>query len=92
MNRHELLQEVDKIINSDREKQYGTPENNFQLIAEYWSIFLQTPITAQDVGVLMALLKIARIQSGQVKADNFIDLAGYALCAGDIALKRKEEE
>jgi hypothetical protein len=39
---------------------------------------------------MMALLKIGRIASGQAKADNYIDLAGYAACAGEIALRRVE--
>ena len=33
---------------------------------------------------MMALLKVARIATGN-KEDNFIDLAGYAACAGEIA-------
>ena len=36
---------------------------------------------------MLALLKTGRIASGQTKADNYIDLAGYAACAGEIALK-----
>jgi hypothetical protein len=36
---------------------------------------------------MMALLKIGRIASGQAQADNYIDLAGYAACAGEIAGK-----
>jgi hypothetical protein len=34
---------------------------------------------------MMALLKIARIATGEPKADNYVDLAGYAVCAGEIA-------
>lgn len=33
----------------------------------------------------MALLKIARIQSGTATEDSFVDLAGYAACGGEIA-------
>ena len=34
--------------------------------------------------MMMALLKVARIKGGD-KADSFVDLAGYAACAGEIA-------
>jgi hypothetical protein len=34
---------------------------------------------------LMCLVKIARVASGRVKMDNFVDLAGYAACGGEIA-------
>ena len=33
---------------------------------------------------MMALLKIARIAGGNAKADNWIDLAGYAACGGEL--------
>ena len=42
-------------------------------------------IEPHDVAILMALLKIARVRSGRYKADNYIDLAGYAACAAEIA-------
>lgn len=37
--------------------------------------------------MMMALLKVARIKAGD-KADSFIDLAGYAACAGEIVTER----
>jgi len=91
MNRGEILQTAEKYVNGDREQQYGTPENNFSIIAEYWNTYLDNKgnpqIDAHDVAVMMCLLKIARITSGQKKDDNYIDLAGYAACAGEIATK-----
>jgi hypothetical protein len=33
----------------------------------------------------MALLKIARVTTGAGKTDNWVDIAGYAVCGGDIA-------
>jgi hypothetical protein len=33
---------------------------------------------------MLALMKISRISSGHAKADNWIDLAGYAACGGEI--------
>lgn len=41
-------------------------------------------INAKDVATMMGLLKVARIATGY-KDDNFVDLAGYAACAGEIA-------
>lgn len=38
----------------------------------------------KDVAMMLALLKVARIKTG-VKGDSFVDLAGYAACAGEIA-------
>ena len=37
--------------------------------------------------MMMALFKIARASTGKYKADNYIDLAGYAACGMEIAEK-----
>ena len=55
-----------------------------------WSVYLSArgmdqPLGAADVGAMMALFKLGRIATGGDKADNFIDLAGYAACAGEIS-------
>ena len=33
---------------------------------------------------MLILLKVARIKSGKKKNDNWIDIAGYAACGGEI--------
>ena len=73
------------IVCTDREKQYGSPENNFKIIAALWTIYTGHAIFAHDVAIMMALLKVARIKSGHNKADNYIDMAGYAACAAELA-------
>ena len=49
-----------------------------------WSAFMGIEITPTEVAAMMALLKIARVASGHSKADNWIDLAGYAACGGEL--------
>jgi hypothetical protein len=68
----------------DREQDYGSPENNFQIIANLWGAYSGYEFDAKDVAAMLALLKIARIASGHAKADNWVDLAGYAACGGEI--------
>jgi hypothetical protein len=93
MTRAEILDAAKEIICKDREGQYGAPENNFALISVLWKAYIRGAIgqeidlRAEDVANLMALLKIARIATGEPKADNYIDLAGYAACAGELATK-----
>lgn len=50
------------------------------LIEKAWDIV----IGPEDVAAMQALLKIARIASGNPKNDNWIDAAGYAACGGEI--------
>lgn len=90
MKRQEILKAAAEIVTVDREQQYGKPEDNFAIIAAFWQTYLGHQISAQDVAAMMALLKIARISTGKYKPDNYIDLAGYAACAGEIAAKTEE--
>lgn len=90
MNREECLKTAEHCVNGERDQQYGNPENNFQTIAYMWSDYLaandrnEVNIKPYDVACMLALLKIARIASGQAKADNWVDLAGYAACGCEI--------
>ena len=90
MTRPEILDTAKKCVCGDREQDYGSPESNFQTIADLWAVYLQGCGVAidflepHDVAVMLALLKIARIASGHAKADNWVDLAGYAACGGEI--------
>lgn len=102
MTRPEFLDAARSRVCGKREQDYGTPENNFATIGMFWYTYLLaahpdlaivlTPdhITAKDVAVMMALLKVARIATGD-NIDSFIDLAGYAACAGEIATKANVE-
>ncbi len=85
MTRPEILQKAEACVCGHREQEYGSPENNFQTIADLWRAYKGVDFTAVDVAMMMALLKIARIQSGTTTEDSFVDLAGYATCGGEIA-------
>ena len=93
MQREEILEIAKHCVCGNREEDYGSPENNFGRIAVMWAAYMRGNcvsdgadicITPKDVAAMMALLKIARIASGNAKADNWIDLAGYAACGGEL--------
>ena len=88
MTRKEVLHTAEQMVNGDREQDYGNPENNFRTIANLWNAYFNGKITSNlkphDVAAMLALLKIARIGSGHAKDDNWVDLAGYAACGGEI--------
>lgn len=85
MKRSEILSTAAQYVTSDRNNQYGEPEQSFGRIAEYWSVYLNRDLTPVDVSVMMALFKVARIEANPGKTDSWIDLAGYAACGGEIA-------
>ena len=111
--REGILEQAKKCVCGQREQDYGTPESNFQLIADLWNDYLgitsyvleleeylmdlkdkgvdieinvpeHKAISPEDVAMMMALLKIARIRNGGGSGDSFVDLAGYAACGGEI--------
>jgi len=99
MTRKSILDGAMQCVTTDRERQYGAPEDNFKLIGHLWGDYLRASMetiirdpSPDEVAIMLALLKVARIATGQAKEDNYIDLAGYAACAGEIAGKRAEEE
>lgn len=92
MTREKVLTMAKEAVCGQRQQSYGTPENNFSLIAELWSVYLEKDISAQDVAMLMILLKTARIKSGTATDDSFVDIAGYAACGAEIKGFRESED
>lgn len=86
MKRSEILDAACTCVCGKREQDYGTPEDSFALIASLWTAYTGHAYSAKDVAMMMALLKVARIKNGN-SADSFVDLAGYAACAGEIATR-----
>lgn len=92
MTRDEILNKAKECVCQSRQADYGDIENNFCTIADFWNIYLEAhadkvndyEINPEDVAAMMILLKVARIASGHQKADNWIDIAGYAACGGEL--------
>ena len=90
MNKQDLLDQA-KIAVGDRGLNYGKPEDNFLRIAAHWEQFLlnakgtDVNITPGDVAIMMALMKIARLEHDPKHMDSWIDLAGYSACGAEIA-------
>jgi len=83
-SRGSILDTAKEYVTKDRAADHGDMEDNFQRIADYWSVHLDQRIDAHDVAVMMTLLKVARIKSNPRHMDNFIDGAGYLACGGEL--------
>ena len=77
------LELAKELIGKDRQDDYGDKLTNHKNIAALWSIFLRKKITAHDVAMCMALVKVARLMHAH-KKDSYIDLAAYAAIAGEL--------
>lgn len=84
MTRNEILETARTCVCGKRETDYGSPEDNFRKIALLWTAYLGRSVTPIDVAMMMVLLKVARTKGGVGSDDNFVDIAGYAACAGEL--------
>ncbi len=95
--RKEILEKADQCVNGSREGSYGKPERSFGVIAQMWNAYMKakgssTHLTETDVATMMMLLKISRIATGRYVDDNWVDIAGYAACGGEIQSMGDDEE
>jgi hypothetical protein len=91
MTRKETLTLAEKAVCGDRQQSYGSPEDNFKMIANLWGLYTGHSFDARDVAVMMILLKIARISTGTNKNDNWVDIAGYAACGAEVNADEEDE-
>jgi hypothetical protein len=89
----DILSEAASIVDGERQKEYGSPAENFYRIAQLWTAYLDgrglidldrtDGITPTDYALMQALVKIARLEHGY-HHDSVVDLAGYAACLAQI--------
>ena len=76
---------LDRVLD-ERQKQYGNPQPNFARIGRMWGAILnRDAVTAHEVSLMMAALKIIRIANDPANEDSWIDLSGYIQHAQKIA-------
>ena len=87
-----ILDTAKQYVTKDRDAQHGNMEDNFEMIAELWEIYLGVTVYSADVAAMMTLLKIARSRSNPMNLDNWIDSCGYMACGGEIISRLEAEE
>lgn len=83
-----VLHKAELLINGDRAKDYGDPNENFGRIANLWNAQfankLTQPFTAQDVAYALIHLKMSRLANTPGHRDSLIDVCGYAALSGEL--------
>ena len=92
MTAEQIAAKAAELVSGERDRQHGNMHANFASIAEAVNgilpaigIITSRPLTSHDVAVLMCGVKIGRMMNGKFNVDDYVDLAGYAACAGEIA-------
>ena len=76
MKRADILNAAAQAVTVDRAATHGDVEDNFNAIAALW--------TAR-MGIMLIDLKTVRAWGNPAHDDNWIDMAGYAACGGEVA-------
>lgn len=81
-----VADEAEQAVHGGRQDAYGGPQESFDLIAQMWSAYTNTFLTAQDVAMMMVLFKTARARKGillklEPQHDSLVDIIGYVLCS-----------
>lgn len=85
MNRTEILQQAEGLVNGERDATYGDPRTNMTNIAKLWSVYLGFEVRPDQVPVMNTLQKIARLIQSPQHLDSYVDPCGYMAIAGEIA-------
>lgn len=89
MTKDEILKKALELVTGDRAKTHGNIYDQFQHTADLWTAYLyntdRSTISACDVAILNMLQKISRSCNGEINSDDYVDMAGYAAIAGELA-------
>ena len=78
MYRDEALEKAEQLVTKERETQHGPAARNAEIIASLWSAYTGQKIREHDVWVMLSLMKIARMVSGDERnEDHWVDAVGY---------------
>ena len=84
--KNDICEQASKIISGERQGQYGSPEDSFAVIAHLWNGYKGGDyFDSNDVAVMMALMKIARISNGVFKEDSYVDAIGYLAIGAELS-------
>lgn len=84
-NRAAILDTAREAVTKDRAATHGALESSFGQIAAIWSVRLGVTVTAAQVAIMMIDLKTVRGWGNPGHLDNWVDMAGYAACGGELA-------
>jgi len=85
LTRAAILDTACEAVTKDRAATHGALEDSFGQIAAIWSVRLGVTVTPAQVAILMIDLKTVRGWGNPGHLDNWVDMAGYAACGGELS-------
>lgn len=93
--REQALSVAQSLIAGHRDKDYGSPTDNFGRAAgALTALGYRAPdgseIDPHDIAIIMLAIKLARLAHDPQNQDTWIDVAGYAGCGAEVAADETE--
>lgn len=87
-----ILSQAHELIAGARQAEYGPPQDNFVRIGTFWTDYLHmlgllksgARIKANEVAIMLNLLKVARLAGGKPSDDTYTDAAAYIALAAEL--------
>ena len=76
-NNTSLLLQAEKIVNGDRDEQYGNPSQAFQEYANILKTTFDIDLTPEQICKVQMAIKLGRLKY-KFKQDSLLDLIGYS--------------
>jgi Domain of unknown function (DUF6378) len=88
--RAQTLDEAARLVNNDRNKDYGEPINDFSKVVGALNSFGYSgpggrDLEPHDLAFIQTVVKLSRLVQTPTKVDSWVDIAGYAACGREVA-------
>lgn len=86
--RAKILDTAKKLTSGSRGRTYGDAKDDFGRTAVMWSQVFGIPVTASEVAICLALVKVSRLVQTPNHEDSWVDACGYMALGGEIEINR----
>lgn len=80
----EILLEAHKLVNHDRQSNYGHPADDYKTVTEIFNALTGIQLNTRDALLFMVSVKLARLRTnfdgGKLHYDSLVDAIGYLTC------------
>lgn len=93
--RAQTLNEAARLVNNDRNRDYGEPIDDFSKVADALTAYGYSgpggrKLLPHDIPFIQTVVKLSRLVQTPDKADSWVDIAGYAACGREVAEQEKD--
>lgn len=82
----QVLRRAEALVTGERRTDYGEATRSFEALAEIWSQLVGHRLSASQVAVCLAALKLWRCTTSPGSMDSWVDLCGYGALGWEVAV------